>query len=391
MKSGSLLPKSVVPLRIGFVPLIDAAPLIVAAELNYFADEGLSVTLERQVGWGNVRDKLTFGQLDIAHALLGMPLLSVLGNDWFGEPLVSVMSLGSGGNAITLSRRLIEQGVNSAAKLAQWLRHTQHRPTMLAHVFSCSMHHYLLREWLHGAEIDPDLDVRLCVLPPPQMPSQMMQGYLDGFCVGEPWNTLASREGSGSIVSITTDILPAHPEKVLAVSRQWAQRHASLLPRLIRAVLRGCAYCDDAQHVPELSRMLSQPKYIDTTAEVLAASLILEQSFLSPGQQLAARATDWRPRSFAADATYPSATHPVWLANQMIRWGHLAHDIDLMAVAAKCVDSDPYREAARSMGIALPPNDFAPMRLRNGWFDPTTPLEPKRRATTGPTGSRRNS
>ena len=99
--------------RIGFVPLVDAAPLIAALELGYFSDEGLNVNLLRQIGWGNVRDKLTFGALHASHALLGMAPLSVLGRDQFAEPLVSIVSLGTGGNAITFSRRLTAMGVTS--------------------------------------------------------------------------------------------------------------------------------------------------------------------------------------------------------------------------------------------------------------------------------------
>ncbi len=104
------------------MPLTDAAPLLVAAEQGFFADEGLRVELHRQIGWGNVRDKLTFGQLDAAHALVGMPLLSGLGREPFAEPLVAVMNLGGGADAITLGRRLTDAGVATAADLAEWCR-----------------------------------------------------------------------------------------------------------------------------------------------------------------------------------------------------------------------------------------------------------------------------
>src|SRR5205085_3348230 len=138
--------------------------------------------------------------------------------------------LGSGGNVIVLSRRLIEAGVNSAAKLARHLgiptshsSNTSHRP-VLAHVFGCSMHHYLLREWLSSGGIDPERDVQLAVMPPGQMARQMEQGCLDGFCAGEPWGTVAQNMGLGSIVAATTDLVPDHPEKVLCVTRRWLAR-----------------------------------------------------------------------------------------------------------------------------------------------------------------------
>jgi len=172
-------------LRIGFVDLIDAAPLIVAFENGYFADEGLRVVLERQLGWGNVRDRLTFGQLDAAHALLGMPLFSQIQRDRFVEPLVALMNLGAGGDAITISRRLFDAGVRSAPTLGQYIANGRRvEPMCFAHVFSASMHHYLLRDWLSAGGIDPDRDVYLRVFPPSQMAGHLLRGSLDGFCVG---------------------------------------------------------------------------------------------------------------------------------------------------------------------------------------------------------------
>ena len=114
-------------MRIGFVELLDAAPLIAAAELGYYADEGLRVTLERQIGWGNVRDKLVFGNLQASHALVAMPPLSVMGRARFPEPLTTIMGLGTGGNGITFGHRLTDAGVNSAAELARH-SHAGNRP-----------------------------------------------------------------------------------------------------------------------------------------------------------------------------------------------------------------------------------------------------------------------
>ncbi len=364
------------------MPLLDAAPLIAAAELGYFADEDLAIVFDRQIGWGNVRDKLTFGQLDAAHALVGMPLFSVLGRDWFAEPLVAVMNLGSGGDAITLSRRLTEMGVTSAGLLAEWLRRgpfdfaqdrPKRMPPVLAHVFSCSMHHYLLRDWLASAGIDPDRDVSLCVLPPPQMAGHMGKGYLDGFCVGEPWGTLAEREGSGSVVAASTDLVPAHAEKSLVVSRRWAAEHAALLPRMIKAVLRACQFCEDVQNYSRLCEILSRPEYLGLPAEVISDSLNLGRRLSSRRERGRSIRSDWKVRSFSPQSTFPSGTHYVWLMEQMVRWGHRSPIADAMATARKCIDTAPYRAAVASMGIECPATDFPSMPLRNGLFDPAAP------------------
>lgn len=362
-------------IRVGFVPLLDAAPIIVALELGYFSDESLLVTLERQIGWGNVRDKLVFGHLAASHALLGMPPASRLGRDRFPEPLVAIMSLGAGGNAITLGRQLTDVGVDSLQTLA---RHVQSRgrgsPAMLAHVFGCSMHHYLLRDWLAGGQIDPDRDVQLCVLPPSQMTRQLLRGCLHGFCAGEPWNTVADRQGLGRIVAATTDVLPDHPEKVLATSQTWLAGNRSAAEPLVRAVLRACAYCADAANYPALAQLLSLPQYLDMKAEWIMASLTVEKWFGSP-----TRRPGGPIRNCSKAMTFPSATHAAWILREMRRWGHLPPDADVMGIARKSVDSGPYRRAAESMQLECPPDDFPKMRLRTGWFDP-------RGAPTAPTG-----
>jgi nitrate/nitrite transport system substrate-binding protein len=331
-------------LRVGFVQLIDAAPLIVAQEAGYFVDEGLAVSLERQIGWGNVRDKLTFGHLHASHALLGMAPISVLGKDQFAEPLVSIASLGNGGNGITVSRRLVAMGATTAEAIARLARRREDRPLVFAHVFSCSTHHYLLREWLSRGGVDVDKDLRLCAAPPPQMPSLMASGFIDGYCVGEPWNTVAEHEKLGKKIESTTRIVPDHPEKMLTVSRRWLANHRDLAERLVRAVLRGCAFCNDPANATRLSVMLAQPQYLNVPAPVLAASLSNPTGF----------------RSWAPQTTFPSVWRAMWLLKQMLRWGHLQSDLDIEWIARQSLDSGPYRAAAATLGWACPKDDPSP-------------------------------
>jgi ABC-type nitrate/sulfonate/bicarbonate transport system substrate-binding protein len=358
------------PLRIGFIDLIDAAPLIVALEQGFFADEGLSVVLERQLGWGNIRDRLSFGQLDAAHALLGMPLFSRLGRDWFVEPLVALMNLGSGGNAITLSRRLIDAGVRSPSSLARYIQSDRRSEAMVfAHVFSCSMHHYLLREWLASGGLDPDRDVRLRVFPPNQMARHMARGYVDAFCVGEPWNTRARLEHSGEIVAVTSDIVPQHPEKILAVTRRWLERNGGASVAMIRALLRSCAYCEDERNAEALIELLARQQYLNMPDQIIRQAIAIERAGVTG---TAANTSDWRSvRRFAVSATFPSRTHPAWLASQMIRWHHLPRTSDLDELTRDCCDTRAYRAAARSLEIPFPQTDSPPMPLREGGsFDP---------------------
>jgi ABC-type nitrate/sulfonate/bicarbonate transport system substrate-binding protein len=350
--SGGGLAPSVV--QIGFVPLLDAAPLIIASRLGYFADEGLRVTLDRQIGWGNIRDKLTFGQLHAAHALLGMPLFSVLGREWFSEPLTAVMNLGCGADAITFSQRLIDVGATSASSLAAWRRRSrgQQTPPVIAHVFGCSVHHYLLRDWLAAGGVEPDNDVRLCVLPPPQVSRHMAKGYLDGFCCGEPWNSLAAREQTGRIVAVTSDIIPSHPDKVLAVNRRWAEAHSEIVPLLVQAIIRAMKFCSDPQNLSRLVDLLAESEHVGVDAAVIHESLHVGS----------------RWNCFDTAAAFPSVTHHAWYASQMMRWRHLSPAGDVAGLAQRCVSSGAFRQVSEALRIACPPTDAPPMPLRSGQF-----------------------
>jgi two-component system, oxyanion-binding sensor len=349
--------------RIGFVPLLDAAPLIVAGARGYFDDEGVRVVLERQIGWGNVRDKLVYGHLHASHALVGMPPCSLLGREHFSEPLIGIMGLGSGGSAISLSRKLIGAGVTTAADLSLHLGARPLRRPVLAHVFGCSTHHYLLREWLAAGGMDPDRDVQLVVLPPPQVARQLEQGCVDGCCVGEPWNSAIEAAGTGGVVAATTDLVPGHPEKVLAVTRRWLDHHRGASEALVRAVLRACAFCESDEGRAELPEILSPPQYLDTSAEILLRSVTR-------------RTPRW---SCAPEHTFPSANHVSWFLDQMIRWSHLPPGADVPTAARQSLHCETYRAAAQAIGVPCPAQDLPPLAAaeREKWI--TVRTQPRRR------------
>jgi ABC-type nitrate/sulfonate/bicarbonate transport system substrate-binding protein len=337
-------------LRLGFVPLLDASPLIVADARGYFEDEGIRVVLDRQIGWGNVRDKLVYGQLDASHALVGMPPSSLLGRDRFSEPLVALMGLGSGGSAISLSRSLLDAGVTTAADLARHLGSRPAQAPVLGHVFGCSTHHYLLREWLAAGGMDPDRDVQLAVLPPPQMARQLEQGCVDGCCVGEPWNSTIETAGIGQVVAATTDLVPGHPEKVLAVTRRWLDRHTGAAEALVRAVLRACAFCESPEGRAQLPQILSRADYLDTPVAVLERSV-------------SRRTPRW---SCAPQHTFPNSNHVSWFLGQMIRWNHLPSSTDVAVASRGSVNVSIYRSAAQAVGVPCPPDDAPPIAASAG-------------------------
>lgn len=336
--------------RIGYLPLLDAAPLIAAAELGFFAEEGLRVTLERQLGWGNVRDKLMGGHLDAAHSLLGLPLMGAAGAKAL-DRTVAIMGLGTGGVAITVSRNLALAGVIDGPSFARWMSRRRgdsrlSRP-VFGHVFSASVHHYLLRRWLAQAEVDPDREVELCVLPPPQVGIQLEKGHLAGFCAGEPWNTLAQLKRTGQIIALGQEICASHPDKVLAVRRDWLASRSETAVRLVRAVLRACTFCEASANRSRLVELLARPDRLAVSPDVIEASLNLQT-------RPQGRATaPVRARTFAPASLLPSRASAVWLLGEMRRWGHLDASIDISVIATRVMLEEPYRIAASDLGISV--------------------------------------
>lgn len=196
------------PIRLGFVPLTDCAPLVMAAELGLFEKYGLRVTLHRELGWASIRDKIIFGELDAAHALAAMPLAATLGLGSVRSKCLTALVLNLHGNAITLSNELWRQGVRDGASLREETKRWRgQRVLTLGVVYPFSSHRHLLRKWLAAHSINPDRDVRMVVVPPPQMASNLKAGNLDGFCVGEPWNSAVVQLRAGASPSVPNWLL----------------------------------------------------------------------------------------------------------------------------------------------------------------------------------------
>jgi ABC-type nitrate/sulfonate/bicarbonate transport system substrate-binding protein len=240
-------------LRIGIIPLTDAAPIVAAHEHGFFARHGLAVELSREPSWATVRDKLAAGALDAAHLLAPMALAASLGIGPYAEPIATGLSLGLGGDAICVSQALRARipvlagdAIGAARALAGVVaerRALGAPPLRLATVFPFSMHEYLLRDWLATAGIAPDRDVEIRVVPPPRMVEALEAGTIDGFCVGEPWSSVAVRQGTGSVVATAQDLWPHAPEKVLGVRLAWADRNAETHRALLRALIEAARWC----------------------------------------------------------------------------------------------------------------------------------------------------
>lgn len=263
------------PLRVGFVPLTDCAPLVMAQELGLYAKHGLGVSLTREIGWATIRDKIIYDELDAAHALAGLPFAATLGLGSIRCECVAGLVLNLHGNAITLSRDLWSRGVRDARSLRHEIQATRgDKLHTFGVVFPWSSHMFLLCHWLTSGGIDPETDVRIVVVPAPSMFENLKSGNLDGYCVGEPWNSVAVQSGAGWCAATSAQLAPRHPEKVLMARRRFAEDRETQHRALLAAVLEACAYCDRPENREHVVSTLAQPKYINVPVETLRRGMI---------------------------------------------------------------------------------------------------------------------
>lgn len=261
-------------IRLGYVPLTDCAPLAVAMETGIFEKHGLQVSLHRKLGWATIRDSLYYRDLDAAQSIAGIAFTLGYGLADLRCEVAVPMLLNLHGNAITLSCKLPHDVIGDGSGLKSFLVNywRSDRPFTLAAPHRYSSHSILLHTWLerHGLA---DSDIEIIYLPPPLMPRHLKAGHIDGFCVGEPWNSEAILAGLGWCPVTSADISYGHPEKVLLVAGEFLQERKEETLRLVSALLESCRKCEDPLFLDDLIEILAMPKYIAVSKEILRNSL----------------------------------------------------------------------------------------------------------------------
>ena len=250
----------------------DCAPLVVAHELGYFDKYGLKVVLKREQSWAAIRDGITELQLDAAQAPAPMPVTMSLGVNAELCMCVAGMVLSLSGNAITLSRKLWLEGLHDPYRQADRVLRTPR--LTFAVPYHDSVQEFLLRQWLGVAGIDPDAKVRLIVIPPAQMFPNLKLGNIDGYCVDEPWNSVAIQAGVGVCVATSAQLMPLHPEKVLLARETFANNRADEYEHLIAALIEACDFCDQPKNRRVVARLLAKREYVNAPMEALEPGLV---------------------------------------------------------------------------------------------------------------------
>lgn len=326
-------------LKLGFIALLDCAPLVVAREKGFFKKYGLNVILSKESSWASIRDKVSFGLLDGAHMLAPMPLAATLGLNGKHKPMVTALTLSQNGTAITLSQELYrslsdeildwEDKANLGKHFKAHIATLSKKP-MIATVYPYSNHHYLLRYWLQKNNIDAENDVHLVAVPPTKMLENLANGLIDGYCVGEPWNSLALLQQSGGLLATGHEIWGTHMEKVLGVTQEWADLHPVTHRALVKALHEACQWTEDSKNHKELMQLLALPPYLDRAVESLTdftPPYSMEQHFSGEGVNI------------------PDIQHGKFLLQQMVNCKQLDEDkYDFEEISQKTFRADLYQQ-----------------------------------------------
>jgi nitrate/nitrite transport system substrate-binding protein len=362
--------------RIGIIALTDCSSIVMAYELGLFQQYGIAATISKEASWAVIRDRLTLGENQASHLLLGMAYASTMG--LLGspvKPMIIPFYLNRNGQAITLKKEFLASGIKTPQALKARADEAKKAgiPLTFAMTFPPGTHAMWTRYWLASGGINPDKDVTLITIPPPQMVANMKVGKMDGFCVGEPWNARAIADGIGFTAITTQQMWPDHPEKVLGFTAEFADKHPKTVKAMMRAVLEASQYIDKLGNRPHVAEVVSRPQYINTQKEVILGRLLGQYDY-----------GDGRPPEqdplymtfFDRHTNFPWKSHGIWWLSQFRRWGMVQEGVDYTGLVNRVHRPDIYREVAAEVSLAAPQEDMRKETFFDGMeFDPAQPEE----------------
>jgi nitrate/nitrite transport system substrate-binding protein len=362
-------------IRFGIIALTDCSSIVMAHELGLFKKYGIESIISKEASWAAIRDKLTLGENQATHMLLGMPYASTMG--LLGspqKPVIIPFYLNRNGQAITLTKALLDKGIKTPQQLkpAALEAKAKGSPMTFAMTFPPGTHAMWMRYWLASGGINPDKDVSLITIPPPQMVANMKVGKMDGFCVGEPWNARAIADGIGFTAVTTQQMWKDHPEKALAFNEEFAAKNPKAVKAILRAMLESSQYIDKLENRPHVAEVVAKPQYINTQKEVILGRMLGDYDY---GDGRKERDPNYMT-FFDRNTNFPLKSHGVWWLSQFRRWGMVKSAPDYKGIVNKVHRPDIFREVAKEIGIAVSKDDMKKETLFDKIeFDPAKPEE----------------
>lgn len=374
--------------RIGFLPLVDAALPILAHETGFAAREGVQIELVRDMTWATVRDRLLYGHTDAAHMIAPLAIATTLGRDRPPLPLAVPFVLGLNGNAVTFSTALAAEAglgsalgdpaeVGAALRVIAAARKATGKPLRFGVVHRYSSHNYMLRYWLAGVGIQPDVDVEIVVTSPPFAADALAAGEVDGICVGEPWNSIAVDRGVGHIALATAQIWRRGVEKVLVTREAVLGERRDAVEALIRALHAAAAHFVAPDSVEASADILARREYLDAPRDAVLRAITDRIRVVPGGEPI--HYPDFMFQ-YREAANFPWRSQAAWLYSQMVRWDYMPYDRVQADAAANVFRPDIYRSALAGSGAPLP---GASSKLEGGLGEPIGAGSTQGRLTLG--------
>jgi nitrate/nitrite transport system substrate-binding protein len=349
--------------KIGFIPLTDCASVVMASVLGLDQKYGVKIVLSKEASWAGVRDKLTNGELDMAHVLYGLIYGVHVGVGSPKKDMAVLMGLNRNGQAITLSRQLADKGAVDGPSLAK-LMAKEKRTYTFAGTFPTSTHTMWLNYWMAASGISPVTDAKVIVVPPPQMVANMRVGNMDGFCVGEPWNQRAIIDKIGVTAITTQDIWKDHPEKVLGTQAAFVKANPNTCRAVMMAVMEAGKWIDaNLQNKAKMADTVAEKSYINTSADAINQRIL--------GRYDNGMGKTWddpNHMKFFDDGAvnFPYLSDGMWFLTQHKRCGLLKEHPDYLGVAKQINQIDLYKQAASALKVSVPKDPMRTSKLMDG-------------------------
>jgi nitrate/nitrite transport system substrate-binding protein len=364
----------VASLQFGIIALTDCAPIVIAHEQGLFKKYGINSTISKEQSWAVIRDALATGKNQATHMLTGMPFASTMGLGGAGKkPFVIPWMLNRNGQAITLKNefkgkvgadpKALKPLVDAAKKAGT--------PLTFAMTFPPGTHAMWMRYYLGAGGINPDSDVNLITIPPPQMVANMKVGKMDGFCVGEPWNNRAISEGIGYTAIATQDMWKDHPEKVCAFTAEFADKNPKAVKAVLKALHDASLWLDQMDNRSEACDILSQASYVNCPKEIILKRML---GILEYGDGRKVKDTEYCMIFQKRNCNYPQPKFGKWWLSQFRRWGLVEGAPDYDSLTKQVMRPDLYEAAMKEIGYTHGGADSKPETLFDGvTFDPADP------------------
>jgi nitrate/nitrite transport system substrate-binding protein len=362
-------------LKFGIIALTDCSPIVIAHEKGLFKKYGINSVVAKGANWAAIRDSLSSGDIQGTHMLIGMPIASTMG--LLGspkKPMIIPWLLNRNGQSITLKADLKGKVKDDPKALKSFVLEAKSRnaPMTFAMTFPPGTHAMWMRYYLGAGGINPDKDVALITIPPPQMVANMKVGKMDGFCVGEPWNARAALDGIGFTSLNTQDIWKDHPEKVCAFLSEFAEKNPKTVKAVLKALHEASVWLDKMENRAEQAQIVSKATYINCPPEVILGRMLGEYDF-GDGRK---KKDPFYMNFHVRNCNYPQYKYATWFLTQYRRWGMVDGSVDYQGIAKQVMRPDIYEEAMKEIGATHGGPDSTPETLFDGVkFDPAKPEE----------------